>query len=227
MVRGKRHLSTKSVEQVIQVFQLKSDEARFFRYLVRFNKAKTLSEKEHCAFKMIQFKKFQNEFPLSQEQFEYYSEWQNVALREILLLKKKIAKEENLGEQLIPAISKMDVNASLEKLTRLNLIMKQANGIVTPINENVTTGNTFSSFGVVNFHKKMLQLAGESLDRFQAREREISSVTIGLSDANFLKVKTLIEDFRSQLIQISEEDRNKDRLYQMNFQLFPLSKKEI
>lgn len=224
VVKGKRHLSSDSVEKVIEIFGLTKDEGEFFRHLVQFNKAKTLSEKEHFAQALIKTKKFQNEFPLSKEQFEYYSQWYHIPIRELLTLKDSPQTEEKISESLVPSISKSEVGEALEKLTALNLI-EFKNGKYAVKQESISTGHKFSSYGVVQYHKKMLNLASESLDRFPGKEREVSSVTIGLSDDSFQKIKKLIEEFRSQLMAIAEADQEKERIYQINFQLFPMSAK--
>ncbi len=223
VVKGKRHLSTSSLEKVVEIFQLTKEEGNFFRHLVHFNKAKTLSEKEHFAHQLVQMKKFQNEYPLSKEQFEYYSQWYHIPIRELLMLKNPPQTSTEIAEALLPGISPGDVEESLNRLLCLEMIEKKSD-LWSAKEESITTGHRFSNFGVVQFHKKMLGLAAESLDRFPAQEREISSVTVGLSEGSALRIKKLIEEFRSQLMTIAEEDKNKEQIYQINFQLFPLSK---
>lgn len=223
VVKGKRHLSTSSLEKVVEIFQLTKEEGNFFRYLVQFNKAKTLSEKEHFAHQLVQIKKFQNEYPLSKEQFEYYSQWYHIPIRELLMLKNSPQTATEIAETLLPGISPKDVEESLSKLSSLEMV-EQRGDHWRAKQESVTTGHRFSNFGVVQFHKKMMGLAAESLDRFPAKEREISSVTVGLSEDSAQKIKKLIEEFRSQLMTIAEEDKDKEQIYQINFQLFPLSK---
>jgi len=225
VVKGKRHLSIEGLEKVISIFQLSKQEGEFFRYLVHFNRAKTLSEKEHFAHQLIKLKKFQHEFPLSRNQFEYYAKWHHIPVREILNLKNPPRSEQEISDLLIPNVSCGSVRAALEKMHSLDMISSTEEGWKVN-NESVTTGHKFSSFGVVQFHKKMLELAAESLDRFPAEEREISSVTVGCSAETFLKIKKMIEDFRSQLMSLAEEDANKDRVYQINFQMFPLSQRK-
>jgi len=222
VVKGKRHLSAESLEKVIEIFQLGKEEGDFFRNLVHFNKAKTLSEKEHFASQLIKFKKFLQEYPLSKDQFEYYSKWYNVPVRELLTLKDAPQMADEISQALLPAISKVEAQAALEQLQTLDLIEKK-NGKWKTNHESISTGHKFSSYGVVQYHQQMLALAGQSLDRFPGKEREISSVTVGLSAENFERIKKLIEDFRSQLMSIAEEDMNKERVYQIGFQLFPLS----
>ncbi|WP_413288089.1 TIGR02147 family protein [Bdellovibrio sp. HCB337] len=224
VVKGKRHLSTESLEKVVEIFQLNKDEGHFFRHLVHFNKAKTLSEKEHFARQLLHIKKFQNEYPLSKEQFEYYSKWYHIPIRELLMLKDAPQTEDEIHDLLLPSVSRPEIQEALEKLEALQLIEKKKDRWQVR-QESVSTGHKFSNFGVVQYHKKMLNLAAESLDRFPAQEREISSVSIGLSEETAQKIKKMIEEFRSQLIAVAEEDKNKERVYQINFQLFPLSKR--
>jgi uncharacterized protein (TIGR02147 family) len=226
VVKGKRHLSGASVEKVIEIFHLKKEEGEFFRALVQFNKAKSLSEKEHYAHQLLRFKQFQKQYPLSKDQFEYYSEWYNIPVREFFALKQRQPSPEEISEALTPSVSLAEIQNSISKLKSLELLIEK-NGKLEIGQESLTTGHKFSSYGVVKYHKKMLQLAAESLDRFAAAEREVSSVTIGLSDETFSKIKKMIEDFRSQLIAIAEADQSKERLYQINFQLFPLTKKKV
>lgn len=226
VVQGKRHLSSESCESVISIFQLTRDEGTFFRNLVQFNKAKTLSEKERYAQQLIGVKKFQDQFPLSKEQFEYYSKWYHVPVRELLTLRDSPQSANGIARQLTPPIADEEAARAIQQLLDLSMIHKvQKQWKVKQ--ESVTTGHTFSSFGVVQFHKKMLALAAESLDRFPAREREVSAVTIGMSEKTFEKAKVMIEEFRSQLMAMAEADQTKDRLYQINFQLFPLSAKIV
>jgi uncharacterized protein (TIGR02147 family) len=225
VVKGQRHLSPDSIEKVIEIFGLNKEEGDFFRNLVHFNKAKTLSEKEHFAALLVRSRKFQDEYPLSRDQFEYYSDWYNIPVREALNLKSPPQSDEEISQCLQPAISLSEARESLEKLLTLGLVEK-VDHKYKPKQESVSTGHKFSSYGVVQYHKKMMTLATEALDRFPSAEREISSVTIGMSEETFSKIKKEIEDFRSRLMAIAEEDRDKERIYQMNFQLFPLSKQK-
>jgi uncharacterized protein (TIGR02147 family) len=223
VVKEQRHLSAESIEKVIEIFQLNKEEGDFFRNLVHFNKAKNLSEKEHFAAQLLRSRKFQNEYPLSKDQFEYYSKWYNIPVREVLNLQNPPVGEEEISQCLLPSISISEAREALDKLLALELI-EMKDGQYKPTQESISTGHKFASYGVVQYHKKMMSLASEALDRFPGVDREISSVTLGMSKETFLKIKKEIEDFRSRLMEMAENDQNKEAIYQMNFQLFPLSK---
>lgn len=115
-----------------------------------------------------------------------------------------------------------EVSRCLETLLKLDLVKKDTDGYFSVKNESITTGNRFSSLGVVDFHKQMIRKGMESLDLFSGSEREISSVSLGLSPENFTKAKQMIEDMRSKIMALSESDAEKKGVYQLNFQLFPL-----
>lgn len=225
VVKGKRHLSSESADKVIEIFGLKKEDARYFKCLVQFQKAKTLSEKEYFARELIRFKKYQNQNPLSSEEMAYYSDWFNIPIRELYSLNEPPQSVANIAERLVPAVSPKEVEGAIKTLLKLGLLKEEGQNLILT-QPSVTTGSKFSSYGVVSFHKKMMQLGIEALDRFPAAEREISSVSIGLSPSKFRQVKKLIEEFRDQLMLISEEDIEKNNVYQLNFQLFPLSKVE-
>lgn len=224
VVKGKRHLSNESAEKVAQIFKLDKDEKQFFKTLVQFQRAKTVSEKEQYAKELLNCKKYQSQYPLSKDQFEYYSDWYNIPVRELFGLKKSGLDVAEISQMVVPAISLNEAQHAVDTLLRLGLL-KQVGQQVQLKEDSVTTGNQFANYGVVSFHKKMMGLAADALDRFSAQEREISSVSIGLSEETFVRVKKMIEEFRDQLINLSEDDQQKNKLFQLNFQLFPLSHK--
>lgn len=223
VISKKRHLSGDSIDKIAELFELTKPETKYFRSLVSFNKAKTPSEKEHYANEIISQTAFKDEYPLSRDQLEYYSQWYHIPIREILTLANQSYSPQDIADLMVPSVNKTEVENALDLLLRLGLVKKTGSRYQVR-DQSVQTGENFSNYGVIAYHKKMMQLGAEALDRFASGQREISSVTIGLSDANFLKVKQMIVDFRSQLMAISESDQNRDDIYQYNFQVFPLSR---
>lgn len=79
----------------------------------------------------------------------------------------------------------------------------------------------------MNYHRAMLARASEAIDRVPRDEREISSITVCVSHEVMLRLKERIRDFRRELLQLAELEGKPERVVQINFQLFPLSKKEV
>jgi uncharacterized protein (TIGR02147 family) len=70
----------------------------------------------------------------------------------------------------------------------------------------------------------MGRLAIEALDRVPREERNISSSTIFITGETFDTIRKRIEEFRKELLGLADAGQQGERVYQMNFQLFPVSK---
>lgn len=226
VVQKKRHLSSKSAEKTIEIFGFNQTQADFFRKLVQYNKAKTNSEKEQFAYALLQHKKLQEQKPLSKKQFEYYAKWYHIPIREILTLNAVEKSTEKIHKLLRPNVSYQAVEKALLDMNELGLIHTHEKEWRVDV-ENLTTGDEgeFESHGVAQYHREMMKLAGNSIDDVARNEREISSVTVGLSQNSFEKIKQLIVEMRSKIMAIAEDDCEKSIVYQFNFQIFPLTKK--
>ena len=127
---------------------------------------------------------------------------------------------------LVPTISVAEARTALSTLLDLGLLVKDNDGQVRQPDELVTTGTGPLGLHVVNYHRAMLIRASEAIDRIPREEREISSVTLCVSQSAMSALKARIRDFRRELLQLAELEGEPERVVQINFQLFPLPKKE-
>ena len=79
------------------------------------------------------------------------------------------------------------------------------------------------SFVLRNFHSEMIGLAKEALERFEPQEREISSLTLGVSQKCYGRIKERIRTFKQELLSmVTDDTSDSETVCQCNFQLFPL-----
>jgi hypothetical protein len=71
--------------------------------------------------------------------------------------------------------------------------------------------------------RNVLDLAKRSLRTHPKDLRNVSTMTMNISAANFMEIQDLIGDFQNNVAQIVEASDTSDRVYQLNIQLFPLS----
>ena len=90
----------------------------------------------------------------------------------------------------------------------------------------ISTPSEVLSIAVKNYHRNVIKLAGEAIERFEKPQRDIRSVTVGLSEEGFDEVKKRLESFWKELLDFSAGEKNIKKVYQINMQLFPLSKDE-
>jgi uncharacterized protein (TIGR02147 family) len=70
----------------------------------------------------------------------------------------------------------------------------------------------------------MIRKSVEALHDFSPAERQISSITVAISNQGLERLKAMIDGFRKELLAAANEDTDKERVMQINFQIFPLTK---
>ncbi len=223
VVTGKRHLSPTSMEKVAQIFQLNQQESDFFYTLIGFNKAKTHTRKELYAQKLSSFQKQMKVKPLAESQFEYYSKWYYPAIREMLLLQKTPQTTDWISKNLFPKIPQAEVEKALKVLESLQLINIDSKGKIQVLNETISSGDQVSNTAIISYHKNVMNLAFNSIYQVPASKRDISAVTIALSSKNHVIAIEKIQNFRKELLLLAENDKDKNNVYQLNMQFFPLT----
>lgn len=222
----KRHLSTDAITKVAQVFRLGSKESEYFRLLVQFNKSKAPTTRSEIGEKILSLRSKSKIQYLAQSQMNYYLSWQNIAIRECLLLNREGLLAEDISKLVFPRPTHKEVLQTLEKLADLKLASKNEGGFWQAVQGSISSGDRIESSALVGYHLQMMDLAKESLDRFSSADRDISNVSVPLSKDNFEKIRTMIQDLRKEVLRISEEDQNPELVTHLNLQLFPLAYKK-
>jgi uncharacterized protein (TIGR02147 family) len=89
----------------------------------------------------------------------------------------------------------------------------------------VSTPSEVLSVAITTYHKDILTIAREAVERFKPEDRDIRSVTLGVSIEGYGEVKQRIGAFWKELLAFADTQKSVERIYQVNMQLFPLSEK--
>jgi uncharacterized protein (TIGR02147 family) len=224
VIEGKRNLSPESIERFARALKLKKKEAEFFRILVHLNQARTIGEKKLYAEQLMQFRSFRFIHPLRQDQYRYYTDWYNIPIRELTSLPEFSEDPAWIARSLAPPISPQQAQRAVDLLFQLGLLKRDASGRIVQSDAFISTGDEVTSTSIANYHREMIQKGSEALDRFGGPDRDISSVTMALSEEGFREIKLLIQKFRKELLAIADQERHPEGVYQVNFQLFPLAR---
>lgn len=220
---GERNLSEAGVRKFIKGLKLRKIEAEFFENLVYLNQAKTDEERNFYYQKLAAYKKYQEVKTVEHEQFEYFSKWYFVAVRELAHLKDFRADPKWIVAKLDKKISQKEAAEAIDLLLKLGLLVKAEDGTIKPSEINISTETEVRSLAVANYHREMITKAAQSIEAAHHDERDISSLTVSVSKESFEKAKKMIQEFRRKLLITLAEDKNPDAVYQVNFQLFNLS----
>lgn len=220
------HLSSKKIGTVAEACELQGKQKEYFENLVRFNKAKSQSDCKLYFEKLLSLKSLKSDI-LLQSQYEFFNKWYYTALWTHLHQVPFKGNFSELGNRLDPPLSARDTRQAVKLLERLELVERDEKGFLRARGKNLTTGEEWRSLAIAQYQKTMIELGHESLERFQKQFRDISTVTINLPKEAVTEFREIIAEFRKSVIKMAESYSSPNDVYQMNIQLFPLTRVEI
>ena len=229
VMQGDKNLSTQSIQKIVTGLKFGKREASFFEDLVWFNQAETMDEKNSWFQKMqnelkiVRFTEGQHQ--LAFYQYQVYSHWRHLVVRSLIGMYGFHGDFTSLAKSVHPTITIEEAKESVELLEKCNLVKKNEDGSYELVNKDITTGDRTSKIALRGFHQHCLALGAESIDRDPPTMRNISGLTLGISQAGYEKIVERMSAFRKEIAQIANEDKDADKIYQMQLLLFPIGGK--
>lgn len=223
VIDKERHIGKGSVDKIVSGLRLSKKESEYFSYCVFFAKAKTTVEKNYYYGLIAGLRANKVISPLPAYQFEFYNNWYTAIVRELVNNQPVECNYAALAKKIIPPILPKQVKKSIQLLEKLKLIRRTKDGRFVHASPILNTDKEVQSLALKNFHRTMIELGGEAIDQFTSENREISSCTVKISQQGFARIKSRIQEFREEILQIVKDDRDVDRVAQVNFQFFPLT----
>jgi uncharacterized protein (TIGR02147 family) len=225
VLAGKKNLSGAFMLKFAKALKLDKEEEEYFLNLVQFNQAKTLEEKNRYYEKMMTTGKVKVDI-VDRDKHEYFRSWKYAAIREALHYLPIKDDYKSLGKSLDPPLPPKDARKAVDVLASLGLIARDESGAWRPTGGNLKMGGTIDALGLSNYHKSTLELAVRALDAFPPGQRGFSTLTLPLTADKIRKAKLAIKNLRMYLLALAENGTKADRVYQFNFQMFPVTRIE-
>ena len=227
VMRGDKNLSAQSIPMVAQGLGLGKRESEFFESLVWFNQTHDTDERNSWYERMQAVMKTarftDHQLLLAHYQYQVYSDWRHLAVRSLIGMKGFSGDYDALASQVWPRIKTEDAHLSVTLLENCGLVRKNKQGHYELCQTAITTGNRASKVALQGFHQSCLKLGAAAIDSIPATQRNISGLTLGISSLTYARIVERMNEFRKEIAQIADEDEHADRVYQMNFLLFPMS----
>jgi uncharacterized protein (TIGR02147 family) len=203
IMSGKRNLSTSTILGFAKVLKLSEKETFHFENLVHYNQATTDKEKA-LYFERISKSikgKTSPAFEILKSQYNYFSNWYLVAIRELVSLQNFSEDHEWITKKLRNKISKKEIVSAINDLITLGLLKRIAGGKLVQSEELVNFSDTSMNYTVVNnLHSQFLDKAKESLQEDAYKDRSASCVVLATNKENFAKIREEIKAFREQML---------------------------
>lgn len=224
VIDGERNLSSQMAERFANACGLTEDAARFFEDLVGFNQASTASERSKYYSRLTGSRQYRAAHKLDIAHAAYYGAWYMPAIRELAAAPHFQADPTWIAAQMVPPITPLEASRALDTLLDLGLLARDEGGRVVQTETLLSTGAETRGVHIANYHRAMMERARESLDLIPSDERDISSLTLCLSQAGLRLFKERLQRFRRELLELSALEDEPEQVVQLGFQLFPLSK---
>lgn len=222
---GKRNMGFESIGKFAHALGLSQREREVFETLVLLGQAKNDADRNryyqklrrHATSPLVQ---------LERDQFEVYSMWYALPIRELMALPEFREDPAWIGKQLTPEVSPSEVERALELMQRIGLVGRNDEGKLEPVTLKLasTPPAQVGSLAVRNYHRKMLEHAAEALD-LPVQERNITSLTVSLTPEEYELVCNRITEVRRELLDRVDDAPREDsrRVYMVGFNVFPVS----
>ncbi len=223
IIKGEKALSKSSTLKIAKAMGLKKKETDYFDAMVDFNNAERIEDKEYYFHNLQSLSKNHKSSVMRNNQFAYFNNWYTVVIRELVTTLDWKDDYKQLAKACDPAITPGQAKKSVTLLLDLGLLKKMPSGKYIQVDKAITAGGQVLGLAVKKFQKQALALASESIGHHKKENRDISTLTVGISRHGFERLRQELKVFRGKLVDIVYCDEPVDRVYQINFQLFPVS----
>jgi uncharacterized protein (TIGR02147 family) len=226
IIEGRRRLSLSVMQKYAVAMKLTPKETEYFRAVVQFVNGKSNEEKNLHFTMMLRLRGNSSIKFIDEGQYEFFRCWHHSAIREMVTLSDFREDYDSIARSCIPRITAAQAKKSIEVMLQLGILRRTEQGKLEPADAVISSEYEMKSFVLRNFHTEMLGLAKGALERFEPHEREISSLTLGVSQKCYERIKERIRTFKQELLNMVVDDTtDSETVCQCNFQLFPLMEK--
>lgn len=238
IVAGKKPLSKAKMELMIPIFELRGDEAQYFRLLVLYNQTAVKDEKEFYLDQLIAL----NRTPwklVDRNAYEYYREWYTSAIRAYLDIASVGDDCDHIAKAIYPPITTAQARAAMDLLKRLGFIRKDKDGhwkpqdkiIFSQSQPGVSGGPEPGPAGgpadgneavIKRYQAKCIELSLSAIYDGNLKPKSFATRTLSVSSDIYDKIEKKMQKFLSEVRSLVHKDEKPaDRICQLNVQLFP------
>lgn len=222
VLSGKKDISLKLVLKFAELFRLGRKEKEYFETLVLFTKATGTSEKKDYLDRLLAMRG-SNIKKVEAHQWEYFEKWHHSAVRELIAIQPFRGDFRALAGLVVPPITVQEARKSIELLERLGLIRKNASHAYERTDAAISAGDSISQALINAYQVQAMDMAKYAMDHLPSGTRNFSTLTMSVSGPTYLAMLEELRTCRRRLLEMAQNSDDVDRVYQMNFHVFPVT----
>lgn len=230
IIEGERNLSAPTIKKFARALALDKQETEEFTLLVEYGQATDPLEKNRHLRRLSEFrmKKRVRSGEMRAEALENSPNWAAWVLYAMADQKNVDFAIDSLRERLQGLIKEDQLRKALEQLFRNgSLVRDEATGEVRKGVVAAPSQDEIPPELIRKLQAELIYLGMESLLYGKPQDREFGSLTVCLTEAEFEKLKFELRHLRKRILKdtlVAREREKGDRVFQLNIQLFPITK---
>lgn len=221
---GKSSLSRVTMNRVAVAMGLVGYEVDYFEAMVNFVNAQKDDVKKEYLDKMISISVANKVRVIDEDAFEYYESWKNPVVRELAPMMPG-AMPGDIAKACAQDVSAPEVRKSLNFLEKAGFLKQIEENVYEQTDKAVVGSKEALPLAIRMMHREMGRLGVESIDQFNAEERNVTGVTLGVNREGYEEIVKELDACRKKIISIAAKCGKLDQVYRLNLQFFPLSRK--
>jgi uncharacterized protein (TIGR02147 family) len=159
---------------------------------------------------------------LSSDQFSVIADWYCYGILSLAETRDFDSDPRWIAQRL--GLRKRDVITAIERLVRLEMLIRKKNGKLIPTGKTFTSTKDVSDPALRKHHAQGLELARQALEELPVLQRHLSSSTIAIDPDRLEEGKAMLVEMRKKVAQFLGGG-SKREVYRLQVQLIPLSRK--
>jgi uncharacterized protein (TIGR02147 family) len=223
VIARQRKLSLKYVEHFITALKLTGKKAEYFRLLVKYGNEKKPLEKQNILKELVALRDG-SAYKLANRHMRYFEKWYYPVIRELAVILDFHDNFNELANAMVPRISPVQAKYAIGYLVKNGFLKRDGTGRYSQTQTRLTTGPEVDSTILAGFHRNNLLIAADAINTVPRMERDISSLTLGVSQENYAAIKKEIQQFRKRLLALAGAEKKPELVCHVGLQLLPRSK---
>jgi len=229
IMEGKRNLSSEMAKKFARALKLQRRQVKEFELLVEYNQEKdTLLRNRHLKnLSELRAKDAVKSGQISSKAYNQVSSWLMWVLYAMVDQQGVRFKPSSLREALGGLVNEAQINDALKKLVDSGKIeVDELSGFAMKKTSSPKDEEKIPAELVRKIQSELIYLGLEALHRYGPTEREVSGVTLAMTQKEYEWVRFELRKLRKQVqteIQTNRSEELGERVYQFNVQLFPIT----
>jgi len=209
--------------QLAEKMGLSQDEKEVFLWLIEAEHSRSPKAREGAKKELLKLDEKDGFGPLALDRFKIISDWYHSAVLELPRLKNFSSSSKWISERL--GVDKNKIEVAIERLLDFGLLSRNESSQELHRTENhLATPSGIPSKEIREHHSQILTKADQALEKFPISERDFSAITMAIDSSRMDEARERLKEFRREFCKDLQKSDNKDRIYCLSIQFFPLDK---